>query len=309
MVIYFIDLLKLKIYEKEPLSYQEQLDKLIKRGLTVENSDKALHLLENLSYYRLSGYLYPMLEEPKDDHIYKKNSTFENAFKLYCFDRELKQLLSSEIEKIEVSFRAKITYILSHKYDAFWYTYERLFKSKDVHKKSLDSTYSMVNDSTEDFAIKFKKNYVNTYLPSWMALEIVTFTHLSKLYSNLIDSSAKTEIANFYGVNTPILENWLMIITYTRNICAHHSRFWNRRLSYKMSKFKKEPIYNWVDMNGVQKNSSYTYICIVKYLIDRINPNNSFKDKIHCLFEKYENVDIHKGMSFPENWNEQPLWK
>jgi len=111
-----------------------------------------------------------------------------------------------------VSFRAKITYILSHKYDSFWYTYERLFKSIDTHKRSLDSTSKMVNESTEDFVIKFKQKYVNTYLPSWMALELVTFTHLSKLYSNLVDSSAKTEIAKFYGVNTPILENWLLIL-------------------------------------------------------------------------------------------------
>ncbi|MDO5988416.1 Abi family protein [Flavivirga amylovorans] len=299
----------MKIYVKPPLSYQEQLDKLIERGLTVEHPDKALHLLENLSYYRLSGYLYPMLSEPKEAHKFKENSTLENAFKIYCFDRELKQLLSSEIEKIEVSFRAKITYVLSHKYDAFWYTYERLFKSNDTHRRSLDSTYAMVNESTEDFAIKFKQNYVNTYLPSWMALEIVTFTHLSKLYSNLIDSSAKTEIAAFYGVNTPILENWLMIITYTRNICAHHSRFWNRRLSYKLSKFKKQPIYDWVDMTDIPKNSSYAYICIVKYLSDRVNPKNTFKEKILGLLDKYPNIDNYKGMSFPQDWREQPLWK
>jgi len=309
VVIYFIAISNLKIYDKPALSYQEQIEQLKTRGLIVNNEDKAIHLLENLSYYRLSGYLYPMLKEPKSEHLFKADSTFENAFKIYCFDRELKQLLASEIEKIEVSFRAKITYTLSHKYDAFWYTYERLFKSPDIHRKSLGSTNSMVIDSTEDFIIKFKKNYLNTYLPSWMALEIVTFTHLSKLFSNLIDSSAKSEISKFYGVNTPILENWLMIITYTRNICAHHSRFWNRRLSFKMSNFKKEPEYEWIETNGVQKNSSYAYICIIKYLTNRINPNNSFKTKLLNLFEKYENIDVNKGMSFPENWKEQPLWK
>ena len=157
-------LVKLKIYAKPSISYQDQLDKLVGRGLIINHPDKAIHLLENLSYYRLSGYLYPMLEEPKEAHKFKANSTFENAFKLYCFDRELKQLLSSEIEKIEVSFRAKITYILSHKYDSFWYTYERLFKSIDTHRRSLDSTSKMVNESTEDFVIKFKQKYVNTYL-------------------------------------------------------------------------------------------------------------------------------------------------
>ena len=76
------------------MTYQEQLERLISRGLLVENIDKAIHLLENLSYYRLSGYLYPMLEEPKDGHKFKPDSTFENAFRVYCFDRELKQLIS-----------------------------------------------------------------------------------------------------------------------------------------------------------------------------------------------------------------------
>ena len=234
----FYRLSNLKTYKKPALTYTEQLEKLKSRKLIIENEQKAIHLLENLSYYRLSGYLYPMLKEPKSEHEFKEKSTFENAFKLYCFDRELKQLISSEIEKIEVSFRAKLTYTLSHKYDAFWYTYERLFKSSDIHKISLANTQSMLNESTEDFVIKFKQNYLNTYLPSWMALEVVTFTHLSKLFSNLRDSSAKSEISNYYGITTPILENWLLILTYTRNICAHHSRFWNRNLSYKMSNFK-----------------------------------------------------------------------
>ena len=76
-----------------------------------------------------------------------------------------------------------------------------------MHTQSLEATYKMAKESTEDFAVNFKNNYVNTYLPSWMALELVTFTHLSKLYDNLRDSSAKTEIAGLYGVNTPILQS------------------------------------------------------------------------------------------------------
>ena len=298
----------MKVYDKPALTYQEQLDQLISRGLIVENHKKAIHLLENLSYYRLSGYLYPMLDEPKSDHKFKPDSTFENAFKVYCFDRELKQLISRDIEKIEVSFRAKLTYVLSHKYDAFWYTHERLFKNAESQRVSLDTTYGMVNESTEDFALKYRKNYVNTYLPSWMALEIVTFTHLSKLYSNLRDSSAKSEIASFYGLHTPILENWLLILTYTRNTCAHHSRFWNRNLSYKASNFKKKLPYSWIEVNGIPKNSSYMYICIIKYLLDRINPNNTFKNRLVELFHKYDNIDIHKAMSFTEDWETQPLW-
>ena len=39
---------------------------------------KALHLLQNISYYRLSGYWYPLLAD-KQQHIFKPGSTFETA--------------------------------------------------------------------------------------------------------------------------------------------------------------------------------------------------------------------------------------
>ena len=58
-------------YSKPPLSYDDQLEQLKTRGLTVENDAKALHHLETISYYRLSGYWYPMLANPKSAHIFK----------------------------------------------------------------------------------------------------------------------------------------------------------------------------------------------------------------------------------------------
>lgn len=299
----------METYDKPPLTYQEQLDRLKGRGLVVENEPRALHLLENLSYYRISGYLYPMLTENKEEHQFKKGSTFNNAFKMYCFDRELKQIIASDIEKIEVSFRSKLTYTLSHKYDAFWYTYEGLFKNKDIHLKSLSTTYKMVSASTEDFAIKYRKKYINTYQPSWMALEVVTFTHLSVIYENLKDTSVKSEISKHYGVPYKLLENWLRILTYTRNVCAHHSRFWNRNLSLPIKKSTKDLPFSWIDQLNIPRNKSYIYLCAIKYLLDRINPNNTFKNKIVDLFDKYDNIDINKGMSFPENWEKQPLWQ
>jgi abortive infection bacteriophage resistance protein len=250
-----------------------------------------------------------MLTDNKEDHEFKKGSTFENAFQMYCFDRELKQLISGDIEKIEVSFRAKLTYVLSHKYNAFWYTYEGLFKNKGIHLKSLETTYKMVSDSTEDFAIKYRKKYVNTYQPSWMALEIVTFTHLSVVYENLKDTAAKSKIAEHYGVPYQLLENWLKILTYTRNICAHHSRFWNRNLSLPIKKATKELPFDWIEQIDIPRNKSYIYLSAIKYLLDRVNPNNTFTERITNLFQKYNNIDIHKGMSFPEDWKEQPLWK
>jgi len=298
----------LETYKKQALSYHEQLDRLIARGLVVENKTKALHLLENLSYYRFSAYLYPLLVQDKETQLFKGNSTFESAFKMYRFDRELRLLVMSNLEKIEIAFRAKLTYVLSHKYDAFWFTYLKLFKNENAHISSNEMFSKLYNDSTEDFVIKYKRKYINNHLPSWMSLELTTFTHLSKMYSNLKDTQSKSEISKHFGIPYQILENWLLMLTYSRNICAHHSRFWNREFSLKVLKTKKPLDHNWIEQSGIARNKAYMYLSIIKFLTDRINPNNSFKQKLIYLFEKYQNIDFIKSMGFPENWEEQELW-
>lgn len=88
-------------YSKPALDFQQQIQQLTARGLIIHDSDKALHLLRSISYYRLSGYWYPFLAD-KQKHLFKPGAQFENAFKLYCFDRELRAIILSELEKIEL---------------------------------------------------------------------------------------------------------------------------------------------------------------------------------------------------------------
>ncbi|MEI0448117.1 hypothetical protein R4J03_13820 [Brachyspira intermedia] len=48
----------MKPYNKPPLSIDEQLSLLKKRGLIINNYEFAKNVLSNLNYYSLSGYLY-----------------------------------------------------------------------------------------------------------------------------------------------------------------------------------------------------------------------------------------------------------
>ena len=79
-------------FNKPPFTYQQQLNQLQERGLQIPNIEKATHLLESISYYRLSGYWYPLLAD-KENHIFKETASFDVAFNLYCFDRELRVLI------------------------------------------------------------------------------------------------------------------------------------------------------------------------------------------------------------------------
>ena len=93
------------------------------RGLTVADTVKAESYLEYIGYYRLSAYMYPLLQMPKEQHRYKPDATFSQVMMLYRFDKKLRLLIFNEIEKIEVAVRSTIVNIGSDMTgNPFWMT-------------------------------------------------------------------------------------------------------------------------------------------------------------------------------------------
>ena len=66
--------------------------------MVIKDEARAKQILQNISYYRLSGYWYPLLAD-KQRHLFKSGSTFEQAYNLYKFGSELRKMILSEIEK------------------------------------------------------------------------------------------------------------------------------------------------------------------------------------------------------------------
>lgn len=295
-----------KPYSKPPLLYSDQLSQLQSRGLIVENESKGLHLLENIGYYRLSGYWYPLLQD-KTNHIFKQNATFQTAFQIYCFDRELRKLVISELEKIEVAIRAKMIYVLSHRYGCFWFSNSILFKNQQRYSETLNKIQSEYSRSDEDFIKSFKNNYTDNFPPAWMILEITSFGSLSLLYSNLNTVKEKREIADYFGVSDSVFASWIHSIVYLRNLCAHHSRLWNRTLSIQPL-LPRSPRKLWLSDTSVSNNKVYYMLCVIKFLLQTVNPNTTFSEKFNKLLSKYPNVDV-SAMGFSTSWKDEPLWK
>lgn len=293
-------------FNKPPFTYLQQLEQLQERGLQIPNIEKVTHLLESISYYRLSGYWYPLLVD-KENHTFKKSATFDTAFNLYCFDRELRVLIIQELEKIEVSIRAKMIYLLSHQNGAFWYQDTNLFKNQISHSKTLVSLDNEYNRSDADFIVSFRNKYSNPLPPSWMLLELTSFGTLSSLFSNLKPTRTKRTIANYFGLDENTFASWMHSIVYIRNVCAHHSRLWNRVMSIQPIK----PINTrktWLANSAVANNKTYFILSMVLYLLQTINPKNSFSRRFQNLLAKYPNVDS-RAMGFPSNWKDEIIWK
>jgi abortive infection bacteriophage resistance protein len=293
-------------YFKKFLSCQEQISLLKQRGMKFADENKALHLLENISYYRFSGYWYPLLAN-KQNHVFKPNASFETAFSLYKFDRELRKLINVELEKIEVAVRSKMAYVLSTDHDIFWIENPNLFVNSSLHQSTLAKIQDEFNRCDEEFIVAFKSKYSNRFPPSFMLLEIVSFGVLSRLYSNLTSGKSKRDIAKMFGLPDRVFASWLHSLVYLRNVCAHHSRMWNRPMSIQPL-FPRNATNVWITNRQVGINRVYYALSMIIYLLNVVNPKHTFKQKLEALFLKYPNID-RTAMGFPADWQNETLWQ
>ncbi len=292
-------------YSKPALSYEAQLQQLKDRGLVISNPEKAIHLLRVVSYYRLSGYWHPLLQEPKTDLRFKEGTTFDQAFDLYCFDRKLRQLVTAELEKIEVAVRAEMSFLLGHAAGPFWYTDPSLFSHRDWYSKTLKKIDHEYQRSDEQFIKQFRSKYSDEKPPTWMVLEICSFGSLSMLYQNLKPGRIKRDIAKQFGLPDRVFGTWLHSLVYIRNVCAHHSRFWNRHFAIKALN-PETPSYTW--LNDEHSNAkAFFVLSMIVYLLNRINPGHRFIERLDELLTEYPCVD-RLALGFPQDMTKELLW-
>lgn len=159
---------------------------LISRGLSIQNPAKAERYIERIGYYRLSAYMYPFLNQPKNQHHFKKGASFAKVLMLYRFDKKFRLLLFNEIEKIEIAVRTAIvdaaTSIIG---DPFWMTNMENYVSQNRFNKTMLLIDNELRHTREDFIIHFRETYSDSYPPAWILSEILPFGVITNIYSNI----------------------------------------------------------------------------------------------------------------------------
>ena len=294
-------------FDKTYHSPQELIQLLESRGLLVENKPKSEHYLKYIGYYRLSAYMYPLLEMPKENHIYKQGSSFEKVMMLYRFDKKLRLLIFNEIEKIEVAVRSVIVNSGSELTgNPFWMTDGSNFIDKNKFEKTLKLIDSELGRSREDFIIHFKDTYSNPYPPAWILAEILPLGVMTNIYSNIKNKKVKKRISQTFGLQISPFESWMTIVTLTRNSCCHHARVWNKQNTIQpMIPLKME--HPWI-VQPTDTLRIYFDLCIIKFFLNTIVPNNDLKLNLEKLFVEYPEIDL-SALGFPDGWEMEPLWQ
>lgn len=292
-------------YNKPPLSCGKQIELLIGRGLLVSDREKAEKFLNQVNYYRLSAYCLPF--EIKR-HQFHPGVTFERIRELYEFDRRLRFLIDEALEVVEISIRTAVSYYLANKYGPFAHEEDKIFFDKNRHSEWLLKIHEETNRSKETFVEHYKNKYEGfPQIPIWMAVEVMSFGALSQLYHNLLRPD-QIAIAKRIGYHSSVLYSWLHTFTYIRNICAHHSRIWNRQLSIAMVVPKKD---YWYNMNTKRIGSVIFAInnLMSKLLIEK-EIRMDWQDKIKDLLDNPVDISkFYEVMGLSENWEDSLLWK
>lgn len=325
-------------YDKPWLSYRDQLQQLKERGLTITDEARALAHLERIGYYRLSGYWYafrqrsnvccpldkrgrPAIKKGKTDYLaldtFKPGATFQQAVDLYVFDKRLRLLALDGLERIEVGLRVDIAHTLGH-LDPYAYLNPALLHEEFAQKidqktgvtplhKWQEGHARLINRSRETFIQHHKKHY-GLPIPIWIASEVWDFGTLSHLFGGMREQEQDI-IATRYGIsNGRVFASWLRSLNHLRNVCAHHSRLWNRNITDQPRKpgAGEVPLFEhgWEDAH-IQARP-FLLLCIVQHLLTTINPSSTWWQRLTALLNAFPDltpvgIDL-KGMGVIEDW-------
>lgn len=295
-------------YAKPALDLNQQVQQLRARGMVIADELLAKHYLSHINYYRLAAYWLPF-EVDHDTHQLPPSITFEQVLDRYVFDRELRLLLIDAIERIEVAVRTQYAYQLGHAHGAHVLLNASLFQPKrgrwsySTNRQQLEQD---VINSKETFIQHLRGKYSEALPPVWAAVEIMTLGQLSKWYANLKHRADRNRVARAFDMDETNLASFLHHLAVVRNLCAHHSRVWNRELAFTFKLPKHRPATVLGSLNVASPKKLYNTLVILGYLLDSVSPGHHWKSRLQQLIQAHRIPTDQMG--FPAHWQGQPFW-
>lgn len=303
-------------FNKKSLTSEEQIELLQQRGLSFQNKSDAIEIIKRIGYYHLSSYM--RLFQSGQEHLFMPGTEFSQILNVYNFDKDLRHLTFNAIEKIEIAYKASLINILCKEFGSHWFYESEIFINKSIKnelgkietqqehilrliEREIKKKKKKENEYAETFICKYYEKYSEPLLPPfWMIAETLSIGSLHRFYYSLIDKY-KRQIISYLGFKEDvtfiaIYSNWLQPICMVRNICAHHSRLFNRKFRIKAKQHKQI-----LEFTGIPNNNFYYIAMIINYYLKTMLLDVSFEQDIINLFQKYPSINKDL-LGFPNNW-------
>ena len=313
---------------KPHLSLAEQVDRLIERGLQVNDIDLAMKTLGRFNYYRLRGYFHVFLENENesDTQVQTKTNRFlpettlDNVLAIYDFDALLRRILLDALSEFELRLRTSIAYHAGNIDPLVHLNGKGLHTDFTKINANGESSHSIwlrqyqrrFEESTHEDFVKWHIEEFESELPIWAAVEILQFGQLTSLYRGFAQGPASL-ISNDFGVDPAILKSWAASFNDLRNLAAHHSRIWNKQFvknpKISGSGFPKK-LLHLQDCEEWRLRKLYTQLTVLAWIFSRDQSDENRVLEIMSLLNGFpvsERLSLDQA-GFPSNWRELFPW-
>lgn len=278
---------------KQPTTFHQQVQLLKAKNIVINDPIACQIFLEKVNYYRFSAYFLPFYD-PNTQKCFD-NITFYRLENIYYFDQELRSLIFSMIEDIEIHIRTQLAYYFSHKYGSLGYMSPQNYNSKHDHASFIKHISSCIKENDKTLVVKHHMEKYNGQFPLWVIIEFFSIGMLSHFYRSLKTQDKKIISKQLYSTNFKNLESWLRCLTDLRNKCAHYSR-----------------LYYWIfpAIPKMPKGDAYTptrrlfaQLYMLKYMYPNKDKwNNYYLKALIKLIKKYNPYISLKHIDFPYRW-------
>jgi abortive infection bacteriophage resistance protein len=135
----------------------------------------------------------------------------------------------------------------------------------------------------------------------------MSFGLLSRFYENIKRDRDRKQISTTYKLPPDILKSLLEHCSYVRNLCAHHSRLWNRRFTITVQLPQSSPASIIPNLHPQENRRLYNTLVLLAHMVDEIEPSANWPLRLyrHLLILK---PALLSNMGFPADWQQRPLW-
>lgn len=299
---------------KKFLSYPQQIDLLLEKGLIISDREFAVALLKRYSYFNLiNGYKEPF---KKKDGTYKTNTKFEDIYYLYQYDDQLRHILMKYLLIVELHIKSLLSY-------SFCETFGELqseYQNATNYNYSNPEFQQPINDLIQKLNIKLKESDSISYIkhqydchknvPLWVLVKAFTFGNISKMYSFQQPQIQSKICHEFYGIRENDLGIMLDVLTRYRNVCAHNERLFDFKYRKKQIHTTVLHVFFGLDRKRSKGTNLFDVIISLKFLLPKEQFENMVDEIDICietLFKRTNQIQkshLFKMMGFPQMWKE-----
>lgn len=295
----------------------EQIDILRDKGLTISNDDKTKDILLRENYFFINGYRHLLFKGPKEN-IFIDGSSFDELYALFCFDRNIRNVMFKYLLIVENNLKSIFSYHLSSKYG---------YKEKEYLKMSNFVTDISKRRQVADVINKMKRqiktnakqhtatlHYLTNYgyIPMWILVKVLSFGLISELFMILKPEDQK-EIAKYYKMDAFDMTVFLPIMSNYRNLCAHEDILYNHETQKSIVDTRYHELLEIPQVDGEYiygKHDIFALIIILKQMLTHTDFKmmmNEIEYEIEWLSSKLHSIDVQKvlyRMGFPDNYKQ-----